>query len=134
MVNWLSAMVVVQLSSPYVVLYASCLHVCFVVFICVLYFCNVLIKGYIFFSKKLHAKLLNSKTKKKKRKNSLTSRKRNKYQTNRNCHVARQPNTYWLLVRILMKQEEPVIWNIITAMVCPSWSGGSMMWRAWLWK
>ena len=29
------------------------------------------------------------------------SKKRNKHQTNRNCHVARQTNTYWLLVRIL---------------------------------
>ena len=37
----------------------------------------------IFFSKKLRAKLLNSKMKEKKRKNSLTSRKRNKYQTNK---------------------------------------------------
>ena len=46
-------MVVVQLSGPCVVFCASHLHVCLVAFICVLYICNVLIKGYIFFSKKL---------------------------------------------------------------------------------
>ena len=37
----------VQLGSPYVVLCASCLHVCFVAFICVLYLSNLLIQGYI---------------------------------------------------------------------------------------
>ena len=58
----------------------------------------------------LDAKLLNSKRKRKK-KNSLTLKKRNKYQTNRNCHVARdnqihivksmfhQIGVNWLLVR-----------------------------------
>ena len=40
-------MVVVQVSSTCVVLCASCLHVCFVAFMCVLYFSNILIKGYI---------------------------------------------------------------------------------------
>ena len=62
----------------------------------------------------LYTKLFNSKKKKKKkmkRKNSLTLKKRNKYQTNRNCHVARdnqihivksgfhQIGVNWLLVR-----------------------------------
>ena len=40
-------MVVVQLNDPFVVLYALCLYVCFVVFTCVLYFSNVLIKLYL---------------------------------------------------------------------------------------
>ena len=57
----------------------------------------------IFFSKKLHAKLLNSKMKEKKRKNSLTSRKRNKYQTNRNCHKARDKKIHMVEASIISR-------------------------------
>ena len=53
----------------------------------------------IFFSKK---KMQNYgiQKRKEKRKNNLTSKKRNKYQTNRNCHVARDNQIHICGVRI----------------------------------
>ena len=43
----------------------------------------------IFFSKKITCEIIEFKKEKEKKKEQLTSRKRNKYQTNRNCHMAR---------------------------------------------